>query len=278
MAGMILQLDDCPIDQWESKFITPPLPSPYLFNIKASTLKPNKEKTGTVLELELEIAATVEGKQYVGKSVAMYFTLANTHSPKAVEFGRQQLAKVVVAVGLSTSQFNTDDLVGLSFVSALTKQAESDFINFARILTPQGMEAIDRFGNVKEPVFEKEPELGVKLAALREQLGGQGATAQNHAPAMPTMPTQPQQPTGFPPAQSAPQTAQAEAQQQGGFPPPPANNGGGFPPPPAGNAAPAMGGFPPTPPAASAAPSGFPPQPAQTATAPSGFPPFVPQG
>ena len=244
MAGMILQLDDCPIDQWESKFITPPLPSPYLFNIKTSTLKPNKEKTGTMLELELEIAATVEGRQYVGKSVAMYFTLANTHNPKAVEFGRQQLAKVVVAVGLSTSQFNTDDLVGLSFVGALTKQTDTDFINFARILTPQGMEAIDRFGNVKEPVFEKERELGVKLATLREQLQGSAANAPSNAPA--NMPSNAPANATPPPANNA----------GGGFPPPPANNaGGGFPPPPANNAG---GGFPPPP--ANNAGGGFPPQ------------------
>ena len=257
MAGMILQLDDCPIDQWESKFITPPLPSTYLFNIKTGTLKPNKEKTGTMLELELEIAATVEGQQYVGKSVAMYFTLANTHNPKAVEFGRQQLAKVVVAVGLSTSQFNTDDLVGLSFVGALTKQAESDFINFARILTPQGMEAVDRFGNVKEPVFEKEPILGAKLAELRGQLGGQQVTQA----AQTAMPTQSAAPSGFPPA--AP------------------TNTGAFPPPPTGNAAPAMGSFPPPPasPQVQSAPSGFPPPPAQgQAAAPTGFPPPPAQG
>ena len=242
---MILQLDDCSIDQWESKFITPPLPSVYLFNIKASTLKPNKEKTGTMLELELEIAATVEGQQYVGKSVAMYFTLANTHNPKAVEFGRKQLAKVVVAIGLSTSQFNTDDLVGLSFIGALTKQADTDFIDFARILTPQGLEAIDRFGNVKEPVFEKEPALGAKLAELRGQLGGQQATqtAQNAMPTHSVAPTGNAAPSGFPPA-----------------------NTGAFPPPPSGNAAPAMGGFPP-PPAQGQAQTG----------APSGFPPFPPQ-
>ena len=243
---MILQLDDCSIDQWESKFITPPLPSVYLFNIKASTLKPNKEKTGTLLELELEIAATVEGQQYVGKSVAMYFTLANTHNPKAVEFGRKQLAKVVVAIGLSTSQFNTDDLVGLSFVAALTKQAETEFIDFARILTSQGLEAVDRFNNVKEPVFEKEPVLGAKLAELRAQLGGQQAT-QAAQSAMPTQSAaSTTAPTGFPPAAPA--------------------NTGGFPPPPAA-------------PQVQSAPSGFPPPPAQgqATAAPSGFPPFPPQ-
>ena len=219
-----------------------------------------------MLELELEIAATVEGQQYVGKSVAMYFTLANTHNPKAVEFGRKQLAKVVVAIGLSTSQFNTDDLVGLSFVAALTKQAETEFIDFARILTSQGLEAVDRFNNVKEPVFEKEPVLGAKLAELRAQLGGQQATQA----AQMAMPTQSAAPTGFPSAAPA--------------------NTGAFPPPPTGNAAPAMGGFPPQPamggfpqppasPQVQAAPSGFPPPPAQgqATAAPTGFPPFPPQ-
>lgn len=257
MANLRMQLGDVNIAQFEGKYITPPLPSVYLFNIKKAEAKPNKEKTGTMLELECEIAATVEGQEYVGKSFGMFMGIATTNAAnaKGVEFGRQQLARIVAAIGLNPADFGTDDMVGLSFIAALTKNDKSDFPNVSRILTQDGLELVDLLGNAKQPTFDREPELGEKLTALLAQFGGAAQQAQVAKP--------------------APQQAMAA---MGGFPPPPApqpvaqpanNPAAAFPPAPQ-QAAPAMGGFPP-PPAPTAAP----------ATAqPAGFPPmgFPPQG
>lgn len=258
MANLRMQLGDVNIAQFEGKYITPPLPSVYLFNIKKAEAKPNKEKTGTMLELECEIAATVEGQEYVGKSFGMFMGIATTNAANArgVEFGRQQLARIVAAIGLNPADFGTDDMVGLSFIAALTKNDKSDFPNVARILTQDGWELVDLFSNAKRPTFDREPELGEKLAQLLAQFGG--AAPQPQVPQMAT----PQQ------AMAAPAAPQPTA----GFPPAaPANNpAAAFPPAATGQATTAMGGFPP-PPAPTAAPA---------TGQPAGFPPmgFPPQG
>lgn len=232
MANLRIQLGDVNIAQFEGKYITPPLPSVYLFNIKKAEAKPNKEKTGTMLELECEIAATVEGQEYVGKSFGMFMGIATTNAAnaKGVEFGRQQLARIVAAIGLNPADFGTDDMVGLSFIAALTKNEKSDFPNVSRILTQDGLELVDLFGNAKQPTFDREPELGEKLAQLLAQFSGAAPQQAMVTPAAP-------QPTvGFPPAPAA-------TPAMGGFPPPPA--------PTATPAASQPAGFP---------PFGFPPQ------------------
>lgn len=243
MANLRIQLGDVNIAQFEGKYITPPLPSVYLFNIKKAEAKPNKEKTGTMLELECEIAATVEGQEYVGKSFGMFMGIATTNAAnaKGVEFGRQQLARIVAAIGLNPADFGTGDMVGLSFIAALIKNEKSDFPNVSRILTQDGLELVDLFGNAKQPTFDREPELGEKLAQLLAQFAG--AAPQHQAP-------------------------QTVAPQQAMVTPAAPQPTAGFPPVPA--ATPAMGGFPP-PPAPTAAPA---------ASQPAGFPPigFPPQG
>lgn len=175
------------------------LPCCALFRITGLGDKPTKDKTGSMLEIKLEVLASSTNSADVGKIVSIYLNL-NNRSADAVRIAKQDLSKLV-ANTVCTPQLQVQSLIGQQFIGACIQ--DGDFMRIRSYMNSVGMQVYDFYGNTREPEMGDHQELTIERAKLLAQFG-QAPTAQTVAAVQ-------QATTPAPAPQAAPQAAPVAA-------------------------------------------------------------------
>ena len=152
------------------------LPCCALFRITGLGDKPTKDKTGSMLEIKLEVLASSTNSADVGKIVSIYLNL-NNRSADAVRIAKQDLSKLV-ANTVCTPQLQVQSLIGQQFIGACIQ--DGDFMRIWSYMNSVGMQVYDFYGNTREPEMGDRQELTIERAKLLAQFG-QAPTAQTVA-------------------------------------------------------------------------------------------------